>query len=225
MESSRFVSFSIPPYISYFEVSQIVFWSRFLGKEFDALDLSFILPFYFLLSIFYWLCYYSCPSIFLPFTRPLPCTAPLTLQHSPPLSSCPWVVHISSLASLFPILFLTYPCLFYAYQLCLLFPVPLPSHGPPPSIDNPACDLHFCNSVLVVHFVFVFCFLGSVVDSYIGTSNITLWLEMCYLGDSLQRNNSSEFLCALNCDVYTSDVWLNIKNPWPIFSLHDILML
>ena len=38
--------------------------------------------------------------------------------HSPalsPLSSCPWVVHVSSLASLFPTLFLTSPHLFYAY--------------------------------------------------------------------------------------------------------------
>ena len=38
-------------------------------------------------------------------------------QHSPnPLTSCPWVVHVSSLASPFPILFLTSPCLFCTYS-------------------------------------------------------------------------------------------------------------
>ena len=62
-----------------------------------------------------------------------PFYSPSTLQHSPHLSSCPYVVHISSLDSLFPILFLNSPHLFYAYQLCFLFPVlfhpilPLPS--------------------------------------------------------------------------------------------------
>ena len=45
----------------------------------------------------------------------------------PHLSSCPWVVHVSSLASLFPILFLTSPHLFYACQLCFLFTVPFPA--------------------------------------------------------------------------------------------------
>ena len=58
--------------------------------------------------------------------QPPPSSIPLHL------SSCPWVVHISSLVSPFPILFLTPPRhLFYAYQLCFLFPVPFP-HSPPP---------------------------------------------------------------------------------------------
>ena len=86
---------------------------------------------------------------------------------STPLSSCPWVVQISSLASLFPILFLTSPCLFYAYQLCFLFPVPfLPFIPFPLPTDNPPCDLHFCGSVLVLVVCLVFVFvLGSVVNS------------------------------------------------------------
>ena len=54
----------------------------------------------------------------------------------PPYSSCLWVILISSLASTFPILFLTSPCLFSTYHLCYLFsvtffpslPLPLP-HG------------------------------------------------------------------------------------------------
>ena len=54
---------------------------------------------------------------------PLHSLQPTTPLH-PTLSSCPWVVHISSLASTFPILFLTSPCLFCTYHLYYLFPVP-----------------------------------------------------------------------------------------------------
>ena len=80
----------------------------------------------------------------------------------PPFSSCPWVIHINSLASTFPTLFLPSPCLFSTYHLCYLFSVPFPpfSHSCSP-IDNPPCDLHFCGSVpvLVVCLVcFCFCF-------------------------------------------------------------------
>ena len=116
-------------------------------------------------SIFYWLCYYSFPN-FSPLAPLFP-VLPFP-PASPPLSSCPWVVHISSLASPFPILFLApCPCLFSTYHLCYLFSVPFPplspSHSP---IENPSCDLHFCGSVpvLVVCLVFVsvvFIFLGS----------------------------------------------------------------
>ena len=108
--------------------------------------------------------YYSCPnfSSFAPSTR-----YPSSLQQCPPLSSCPCVVQISSVASPFPILFLPCPCLFCTYHLCFLFPVPFP----PFSLflipaGNSPCDLHFYESVpvLVVCLVFVFV-LGSVVDS------------------------------------------------------------
>ena len=86
-----------------------------------------------------------------------------TLQHSPPptLSSCPWVVHINSLASPFPILFLTSPCLLCIYQFMLLNPFTFfPILALPPPADNPPCDLHFCDTapVLVVCLVFVFVF-------------------------------------------------------------------
>ena len=88
--------------------------------------------------------------LFSPLHSPPPCTPPPT-HIPPPFSSCPWVVHISSLASTFPILFLPSPCLFYTYHLCCLFSVPFPplspSHSP---IDNPPCDLHFCGSVSVL---------------------------------------------------------------------------
>ena len=89
---------------------------------------------------------------------------PHSLQQSP-LSSCPWVIQVNSLASPFPILFLTSPCLFCAYQLCFLIPVPFPSFSPfPLPTDNPPNHLHIYDSVplLVVCLV---CFLDSVVDS------------------------------------------------------------
>ena len=99
-------------------------------------------------------------SHFPPFT-------PLHLAHLipptfPPYSSCPWVIHIRSLASTFPILFLPSPCLFSTYHLCYLFSVPFPPLSPSNSpVDNPPCDLHFCGSVpvLVVCLVCLcFCF-------------------------------------------------------------------
>ena len=95
----------------------------------------------------------------------LPSVLHLPPTHIPRLSSCPWVIHINSLASPFPILFLTSPCLFCIYHLYFLFPVPFPPFSllqlP---VDNSPCDLHFCDSgpVLVICLV---CFLGSVVDS------------------------------------------------------------
>ena len=92
-------------------------------------------------NIFYWLSTTVVP-FFLPFI-PFCHAAPLPPSF-PHLSSCPWVVYISSLASPFPILFLTFPCLFCTYHLCFLFPVPSPPHPLP--AENPPCDLHFGES-------------------------------------------------------------------------------
>ena len=58
-------------------------------------------------------------SQFFPLCPPPPCT-PIPSSHAPPVSSCPWVIHISSLATPFPILFLTSPCLFCTFQFVLL---------------------------------------------------------------------------------------------------------
>ena len=100
------------------------------------------------------------------------CPVPLLPPAFFHFSSCSWVIHVSSLASSFPTLFLPSPCLFSTYHLCYLLSVSFslvsPSHSP---TDNPPCDLHFCDSVPVlivclVHLCFCFCFLGSVVDSY-----------------------------------------------------------
>ena len=103
-----------------------------------------------------------------PLYYPLPCTPPHT--HIPPHSSCPWVVHISSLASTFPILYLTSPCLFSTYQLVALIPCTFSPILPLPlPADNPPCDLYFWDFILVLVVCLVcfrsYFFLGSVVYS------------------------------------------------------------
>ena len=82
------------------------------------------------------------------------------MRHPSHFSLCPWVIHRSSLASLFPILFLTSPCLSCTYHLCFLFPVPFPPFSPLSlPTDSPPCDAHFCDSVLVLVVCLVcFCF-------------------------------------------------------------------
>ena len=83
----------------------------------------------------------------------------------PPFSSCPWVIHTCSLASPFPLLFLTSPCLFlptnYACYSLYIFPSSLL----PRPTDTPPCDLHFCDSVtvLVVCLVFFFFSFSSLI--------------------------------------------------------------
>ena len=97
------------------------------------------------------------------------CSAPPFQPAFPHLSSCPWVIHISSLASPFPILFLTYPCLFCTYHLCFLFLVPFLHSSPFPSllITLPVISIPLVLFLfqLFAQVVFVFVFLGSVVDS------------------------------------------------------------
>ena len=106
-------------------------------------------------------------SRFPPFI-PLCPAHPLPLALPPTFSSYPWIIHISSLASTFPVLFLTSPQLFCTYHFCYLFSVPFPPFSSPPSpADNPPCHLHFYDSVpdLVVCLVCFCCFLGSVFDN------------------------------------------------------------
>ena len=67
---------------------------------------------------------------------------------TPTFSSRPWVVHISSVISPFPILFLTSPYLFCTYHLCL-FPVPFS----PSSSPSPLITLHVI-SISVILFLF-----------------------------------------------------------------------
>ena len=88
---------------------------------------------------------------------------PLAIPHH---SSCPWVMYISSLASPFPIVFLTSSILYLPLMLlipCTFFSI---LSFPPPLLIT----LHVI-SISVVLFLFqlfaqfVFVFLGSVVDS------------------------------------------------------------
>ena len=76
--------------------------------------------------IFYWLCYYTCPN----FTPCPPPPGTLISPSNPPLSSCPWVIHINSLATPFPIWFLPSPCLFCTYKFILLSPWIFPPISP-----------------------------------------------------------------------------------------------
>ena len=103
-------------YIIFFSLLCVIFFSS-----------TFIYSFF---KYIYWLCYYSSP-ISLPSLHFILPTHPL--PHSPPIVHVHGVIHISSLASPFPILFLPSPCLFSTYHLSSLFcvssplsPLPLP---------------------------------------------------------------------------------------------------
>ena len=81
--------------------------------------ISLVNRLFFFKIIFYWLCYYSCPSF--PPLVPLYPSPPLqSYRQSPHLCSCPWVMCVSSLASPFPILYFISPWLFCNYQFVLL---------------------------------------------------------------------------------------------------------
>ena len=86
-------------------------------------------------------------------------SCPTPPSQTPPYSSCPWVILISSLTSTFSTLFLPSLSIFHLSSMLLIlctFP-PLSTSLSP--IDNPPCDLHLYGSVpvLVVCLVF-FCF-------------------------------------------------------------------
>ena len=87
---------------------------------------------------------------------------PHSLQQPPTLSSCPWVVHISSLASPFPILFLTSTLCIWYRPLMLLLSCTFSPILPPPT-ETPPCDLCIYDSVPVL-LVCSVCYLDSVID-------------------------------------------------------------
>ena len=101
-------------------------------------------------------------SQFFPFA-PLHLVSPF-LPAIPSLSSCPWVMHTSSLASPFPILFLTYPY-FVPTNLCFLIPATFPPFAPfSLPTDIPPNNLHIYDSVPVL-LVCLVCYLDSIIDS------------------------------------------------------------
>ena len=96
----------------------------------------------------------------------LPST-PHSRRQSPYHCSCPWIMHMSSLATPFPILYRTshgYSVTTYLYFLIPLALHPFP-HSPLPSGNhqNTLC-IHDCVSLLLVCLV---CFLDSVVNRYV----------------------------------------------------------
>ena len=105
---------------------------------------------------------------FPPLYSPPPCTTPPTHIPLPPaFSSCPGVIHISSLAAPFPIPYFTSPWLFCKYLFLLLNPFTSPPISATPSshlatIKNP---LHIHDSVSVL--VCLVSFLDSTVDRYV----------------------------------------------------------
>ena len=115
--------------------------------------------------LFYWLYYYSCPNFSL---CPPPPGTPHSLWKSFPCSSCPWVMHINSLASPFPILFLTSLCLCCTYQFILNPCIFFPFSPSPLSTDNPLNDLHiyFGGGIQNIHlFIYLFNRCSSTVVS------------------------------------------------------------
>ena len=98
---------------------------------------------------------------------PPPASISHSFRQSPYLCSCPWVIHISSLATPFPILYFTSPWLFCNYLFVLLNPLTsspiVPNPLPSGSHQN---ALHVHDSVLILHVCLV-CFLDSIVDRYV----------------------------------------------------------
>ena len=117
-------------------------------------SLFFILSYYFIFKVYF----IDYAITVVPVFSPFPPSASTSLPSSNhPLSSCPWVTHISSLAFPFPILLLTSSCLFCTYLLCFLISVLYPC--PPLPTDNPPFDRYIYDSVPVLVVCLVsFCF-------------------------------------------------------------------
>ena len=103
-------------------------------------------------------------SWFFPHGPPPPST-PYSLRQSPHHCSCPWVMHISSLATPFPTLYFISPWLSCNYIFILLNPL-TSSSSPYNTLlsGNHQNTLHIQVSVLSVCLV---CFLDSIVDRYV----------------------------------------------------------
>ena len=124
-------------------------------------------------------------SIF-PLGPPPPSTPISSSNPPPPLRIYPWVLHISSLAIPFPILFLTPPVyldlpIFASYSLHLL---PIPPFPFP--TDNPPNDLHVYDSVPVLLHCLV-SYLPSIIDSceFIAILMFIVLIFFFFLYDSL----------------------------------------
>ena len=134
-------------YLFYQHLEQCLRCSRHVGTQ------SFL--FFIFLSIYLLIMLLQLSHLFFlfGFLCPMPTFPPAFPLH---LSSCPWVMRVSSLASSFPIPVLTSPCIFCSYQLCFLIPTPFPPFSFP--ADNLPNDPQTYDSVpvLVVYLIFVF---------------------------------------------------------------------
>ena len=123
-------------------------------------------------------------SQFSPTSPPPPSTAN-SLRQSPHPYSCPGVMHINSLATLFPMLYFTSPWLFCNYLLVLPNPLtssPIPAHCPPYSNHQNPLWIHNSVSVLVCFI----CFLDSTVDKYVLIAILLLMFLIFFLKKTLE---------------------------------------
>ena len=99
---------------------------------------------------------------------PLPALhqVPPLLQVIPHLCWCPWVMHIRSLATPFPIMYFTSPWLFcnYLFVLHPLTSSSSPLHIPPSGNHQNTLCIHDSVSLLLVCLV---CFLESTVNTFV----------------------------------------------------------
>ena len=106
--------------------------------------------FYFLLHL---INYATTVGLIFPFYHP-PHMTPHSLRLSTQHCSCPWVMHISSLATPFPILYCTSPWLFCNYLFVLLNPLtssPIPHNPLTSSKHQNTLHIHdsVCSSSLI----------------------------------------------------------------------------
>ena len=125
-------------------------------------------------------------SQFFPLCSPPP-SIPHSLRQSPHHFSCAQVMHLSSSAAPFPLLYFISLWLFSNYLFVLLNPLtssPIPPHPLP--IDNHQNALHLHDSVSV-RFCLV-CFLDSTVDRYVFIAILLFIVWICFfLNKSLQH--------------------------------------
>ena len=123
-------------------------------------------------------------SSFFPLCPHLP-LAPLSVpQAIPTPCSCPWVMHISSVATPFLILYFTSPWLFcdYLFVLNPLTSSPISPHPNPSGNHQNALHIHDSVSVLLVCLV---CFVDSIVDRYVFIAIFFIVLIFFFLNKSL----------------------------------------
>ena len=124
------------------------------------LPYCWILCYFRFLSIFYWLCHYSCPNFF-PLCPPPPSTlfSSSILPHLPLFLSMSCTYKFFGFSISYTILNLPLSIFFLTFMLVIPCTFPPFSSNPFPA-DNPPCDLHIYDSVpvLVVCLVFGFFF-------------------------------------------------------------------